>query len=243
MLNLGLRRLATHDVRKQFVIAPHHPDRMRRPLPGVIAAADDSFRQTLTWNVFRTLELIAPAFWLRRFQLRLNGEASLVPPQIISVRLWHALPLPPIQRIDGGRSDVVIDAVIETEHDLWTLLVPPGGALTDISERAADVHDAGGWFAGRRSHHCGVIECDTPDSMIGSLLKSRYARSRESASLRSSTRGPAAAAASTWGGLRWSDLAAVLAECRDADSLPPIERALARNAVDWLRSVGIEPTS
>src|SRR5688572_25947442 len=102
-----------HDDRDRFVIAAHHPDRLRRPLVSPGAASAERFQQALLWNVFRTLELLTPSFWLRRFHIRLTGEAALVPPQISRVHLWQHLPLPPIQRIDGGRSDVVADVVIE----------------------------------------------------------------------------------------------------------------------------------
>jgi hypothetical protein len=34
---------------------------------------------------------------------------------------------------------------------------------------------------------------------------------------------------------------ALLQDCCGAATLPPIERALAQNALDWLRSVGIDP--
>jgi hypothetical protein len=39
--------------------------------------------------------------------------------------------------------------------------------------------------------------------------------------------------------LEWSALAAVLVDCAEADALPPIERALARHALSWLRRAGI----
>ena len=185
---------------------------------------------------------MAPAYWLRRLHTRLTGQPSLVPPQIVDVHLWRALPLPPILQIDGARPDVTFDVIIETEHDVWTLIVPRHGEVPDIQERAAHVIDAGGWLAGARAHHCGVIESDTDNTMAGSLLKSRYARSRDSAALRSASRGPAAPIAITWGVMPWSDLAAILHECSEAGNLPPIERALARNATDWLGAVGVEPT-
>ena len=59
--------------REQIVIAPH-PDRLRRPAvrPGTVEK--DRFHQTLLWNTFRTLELLPPAFWLRRLQARLHME-------------------------------------------------------------------------------------------------------------------------------------------------------------------------
>ncbi len=237
MLPLKFRRPVTSSDHASLVVAPHHPDRLRRPMPAAWAAGDDAFVYALTWNVFRTLELIAPSFWLRRLHLRLTGEASLLAPQIMSVRLWPELQLPPIRRIDGRRSDVPVDVVIETEHDVWTILVAREHVVATISEEAADVLDAGAWLAGRRSHHCGVIERQISDTSVGSLLKRRYGRSRESAALQSATRGPATPAGSTWGVLTWRDLSEVLGDCAETHHLPVIERALARNALDWLRSV------
>ena len=242
MLQLRFGQPAALEAQDQFVISPHHPDRLRRPSPRGAAAGRDRFQQALTWNVFRTLELVAPAYWLRRLHTRLTGQPSLVPPQIVDVHLWRALPLPPILQIDGARPDVTVDVIIETEHDVWTLIVPRHGEVPDIQERATHVIDAGGWLAGARPHHCGVIESDTDNTMAGSLLKSRYARSRDRAAPRSATRGPAAPIAITWGVIPWSDLAAILHECSEAGNLPPIERAPARNATDWLGAVGVEPT-
>ena len=243
MLKFGFRPPVIHDVRDQFVIAAHHADRLRRPAATPGATEHTRFQQALIWNVFRTLELLAPSFWLRRLHVRLTGEPSIVPAQIVEVRLWRALPLPPIQRIDGGRPDVLADVVIETEHAVWTLIVAPGGDAGHEDVRAAELVDAGAWLAGARRHHCGVIEAGITSTSLGSVLKSRYARSRESAALRSATRGPAAPAAVTWGVLQWAEMAALLQECRDAHNLPLIERTLARNALDWLDVVGIEPAS
>ena len=242
MLQLRSRQSAAVDAQDQFVISPHHPDRLRRPSPRGAAADGDRFQQALTWNIFRTLEMVAPAYWLRRFHTRLIGQPSLVAPQVVQVQLWRALPLPPILQIDGARPDVTVDVVIETEHDVWTLIVPCPGEVADIQDRAVHVIDAGAWLAGARAHHCGVIESDGDSAIAGSLLKSRYARSRDSAALRSASRGPAAPSTITWGVIRWPDLAALLRECSEARNLPPIERALATNAMDWLYAVGIEPT-
>lgn len=230
----------TRDPRTALIIAPHHADRLRRPSAGLVTESV-LFRQTLTWNVFRTLELIAPSFWLRRFHVRLTGQASLVPPQILTVKLWPALQLPPIRRIDGSQRDVDIDVLVETEHDVWCLCVPPRAARPDFLEQASDVVDAVGWVAGRRPHHCGVIAHDDDGMKTGSLLKSRYERSRDSAMLRSAARGPAGSATGTWGVVSWSDMKCVLEECARSPCLPAIERALAANAVDWLRSVNIAP--
>src|SRR5688500_17187292 len=50
----------------EFILLDHHPDLSRWPeaRPGLVEA--ENRRAALTWNVFRTLELIAPTFWLRR---------------------------------------------------------------------------------------------------------------------------------------------------------------------------------
>ena len=229
------------DDRDRFVIAPHHPDRLRRPAASLNAPSDERFQQALVWNIFRTLELVAPSFWLRRFHVRLTGDPSLVPPQIVRVHLWQELPLPPVQRIDGGRSHVVGDVVIETEHAVWTLVADSPRCDVTGSEVTAAIVDAGGWFAGVRQHYCGVIESPGRNTSPGSLLQSRYSRSRDSAPLRSATRGPATPPHARWGGIQWSELAAVLTDCCEAANLPPIERALARNALEWLTSVGTDP--
>lgn len=239
MLSL-LRSPAAADVRDQLVIAPHHPDRLQRP-PGRLGALEhERFQQTVTWNVFRSLELVAPAFWLRRLHFRLTGDSSPVAPQIVQVSLWRSLPLPPIQRIDGARADALADVVIETEHAVWVLMVAEGrGHDPEDGDRVAQLVDAGGWLAGAREYYCGVIEEATAKGSIGSILKSQYSRSRESVRLRSGSRGPTTPTSSGWGTLRWGDLVAVLHECEEAQSLSAIERALARNAVGWLQKAGV----
>ena len=58
--------LAVAAVREQIVIAPHHPDRLRRP-PLVRAPS------TMTAFV-RLTSGTPPAFWLRRLQARLHTD-------------------------------------------------------------------------------------------------------------------------------------------------------------------------
>jgi hypothetical protein len=77
----------------EFILLDHHPDLSRRPeaRPGLVEA--ENRRAALTWNVFRTLELVAPTFWLRRFRARLDALTSLESgARSLSVRLWgHVL--------------------------------------------------------------------------------------------------------------------------------------------------------
>ena len=102
----------------QLIVCPHHPDRLRRPASRAGDLHADNLEYALTWNVFRTLELLPPAFWLRRLQARLQSAQSLqAAPQIVRVELWRALSLPPAQQlVDAGRAAPVADILIETEH-------------------------------------------------------------------------------------------------------------------------------
>ncbi len=231
------------DDRDLFVIAAHHPDRLRRPAASPGAVLEERVEQALAWNIFRTLELVSPSFWLRRLHIRLTGEPSVVPPQIVRVALWQKLPLPPIQRIDGDRPDVVADVVIETEHAVWTLVMESTTKGLADGDLAASLVDAGAWFAGARQHYCGLIASSTRRGSVGSILRRRYARSRDSALLRSATRGPAAPIDAQWGAIGWPELAALLLDCDMAATLPPIERALARNALEWLTRAGVDPAT
>ena len=239
MMFSTLLRPPTSDIPYQLVIAPHHPDRLGRPAarPGTIDR--ERFLQAVTWNVFRTLELLPPTFWLRRFQARLTGDPSVMAAQLLRVSLWRPMPLPPIQRIDGARTDVVADVLIETEHAVWTLIATGQDDHVD-DERIAQLIDAGAWLAGARQYYCGVIEADTTTDSIGRIVETRYSRSRHSVGLRSATHGPSRPTLAGLGAIRWADLAAILQECHDADSLSAVERALAHNAVAWLRETSCD---
>jgi hypothetical protein len=236
-----LQSAATADARDRLVIAPHHPDRLGRPAARPADVEQERFRQALTWNVFRTLELLPPGFWLRRFHARLTGGASTPAAQTARISLWQFMPLPPVQRLDGARAPIPVDVIIETEHAVWTLVVAHAHARLDDDDRMSPVVDAGAWLSGAREHYCGVVDAEISDSSYGGLTKRRYTRSRESSGLRSATRGPARPRpAAACGAIRWTELAAILRECEDARSLTAIERALAHNAVSWLQEAGVE---
>jgi hypothetical protein len=235
-----LRPRATPEVRDRFVIAAHHPDRLDRPPPRLGAVESERCQQALAWNVFRTLELIAPAFWLRRLHVRLTGHApTTATSQTVKVGLWRSLPLPPIQRIDGARPSVLVDVLIETEHAVWTLIAADG---SDASERLTAIIDAGAWLAGARDYSVGVIDSGE-EPALSRATHNRFSRSPRSVALRSATRGPAVPRVRAHGALSWPDLAAVLHDYATSDALPEIERLLAHNALDWLRSIGITPNS
>jgi hypothetical protein len=231
-------------VREQIVIAPHHPDSLRRPSPRRGALEDDRFRQALLWNVFRTLELLPPAFWLRRLQARLHMDPVPGAPHTVRVNLWRPLALPFAHHVDGARPDVVADVVIETEHAVWTLMpcaenlrhVPAESPKGDL---ASQLIDATSWYAGTRSCYFGVVLCQPSHQDAGVALVERYFRSRDSLRLRSDGRDNHLANVRGVGSVRWADLGAILRDCERAAALTDIERALARNVVTWLEQVGI----
>jgi hypothetical protein len=101
----------------EFILLEHHPDLSRRPEPiaGLIDAENRG--AALAWNVFRTLELITPAFWLRRFRARLDVLTSLETFDLsLSVRLWAGLPTPDER---GHREPVCVEALIETNTAVY----------------------------------------------------------------------------------------------------------------------------
>jgi hypothetical protein len=77
--------------RCRFVVWPHHPDMLRRPATSGTAAC---VTQALTWNIFRTAELLPPAFWLRRLNASLGVALPRPAPVTSRIRLWMQLPLP-----------------------------------------------------------------------------------------------------------------------------------------------------
>lgn len=229
-------------VREQIIVTPHHPDRLRRPPPRPGAIENDRFHQTLLWNIFRTFELLPPAFWLRRLQARLHLDSFPPAPLTVRVDLWRPLTLPPTHHLDGVSPDVVADVMVETEHAVWALML--GGKdlrrVTSDSAKAdstALLIDAASWYAGSRDCSIGVICCHSGYQDAGVALVERYLRSKESLRLRSEWRGNLLSNVRGVGSLRWTDLAAILGDCAEADVMTGIERELARNVLAWLERV------
>ena len=236
------------NTRDRLIVWPHHPDRLRRPTSRLGALDADNLQHALAWNVFRTLELLPPAFWLRRLQARSQSGQSLeAAPQIVRVGLWRALPLPPAQRlIDPDRTEPMADILIETEHAVWTLMVRRDDWL-EVTEEGIDpvarLIDAGSWFAGTRDYHCGLIVFDPERTPVAKALVQRYGRSKNSLSLRSGSKSGPKVNVRGVGLMCWADLAAILRDCEESRVLSDIERALAGNALTWLAEVGIGPTA
>lgn len=227
-----------------FEIRPHHPDRLRRPAPRPGRVRADALAHAMAWNIFRALELLPPAFWLRRFHARLQNADNLGPaPVTLGISLWRTLPPSPAQAIKDESGAVLADVVIETEHLVWTLVTTFGADILSSDADAASLDpigrliDAGSWFAGRREHYCGLIVRDPSDTPRAASLMQRYAG--KAAGI---TRVPASAAGRGVRGVgiaRWDDLVEILEDCATSPVLTDFDRAVARRALAWVERVEI----
>jgi hypothetical protein len=165
-------------------------------------------------------------------------------PQTVRVDLWRPLPLPPTHHLDGARPIVVADVMVETEHAVWTLMLAGHDQRrvesdTPTVDSAALLIDSASWYAGTRDCSFGVISCQSAYEDPGAALVERYVRSKESLRLRSDSRSNRLSNVRGVGSVSWTDLAAILKDCEQADVLTVIERTLALNALTWLGRVGI----
>jgi len=209
-------------------------------------AKTDSMRSensedALTWNVLRSLAQVNPTFWLPRLFTRAFDRAEDMRAQAVGVKLWQRVQPPPALRFfqkDEGESE--IDVLIETEQIVWFI---EAKFRSDISERTTNNPDrdqvirnldVGTWYAGVREFYFSLLLLDAPQATKGTALVERYSGSRDDVLRRLPHRPDGLANLRGTGLLRWSQLAAVLAECADAAPRAD-ERAYAQRAVDWLK--------
>lgn len=228
-----------------LIVRPSHFDRLR------LDARDDGPRirrrleTALTWNVFRALELLPPAIWLRRLNARLGLELPAPAASLVRVTLWPDLPLPAAAVVGGARGTAPIDALVETEHAVWAILASHGG---DIVRGAQDLTgadpvvlaaQAASERAGRRTVYVALIFNDAREAPVGMSLVERYGRSSAALSMRAEGAGAQTALDNVagFGAARWAALRVILDECAESDLLNPAERAVAAEAGRWLARV------
>ncbi len=209
--------------------------------PSVPAVAADRLCTALTWNVFQTLRLIAPAFWMRRLRARLVGVESIDHvPLAASIDLWES-----DAAADAGA--IRADVIVETEHAVIGLLtlfrkdLAADAATGTALEQVLDLIDAVASRAGVRDSYVGVITSDAADSPMAMSLVDRRAAppGADAAALRARTVGRSALCGIGWA--TWGDMLAILDDCAAAAVLDDLERYAARRAARWLRSAGISP--
>lgn len=229
----------------EFILLDHHPDLSRKPeaRPGLIDP--ENRRAALTWNVFRTLELIAPAFWLRRFRARLDVLTSLeAGGSSLSVRLWAVLPVP----AERWRQEPVrVDALIETDTAVYGVMtldgidVELGDSTLARPDTILRTIDAVSWYAGARDAYIALITSDWSDTPVGSALIERYRGSRDVLARRLPHRRDGLTNVRGIGRMTWRDVASIIRDCAESGSLSDLERFAASRTEQWLDSLGIHP--
>lgn len=225
----------------EWLVQAHHPDLLRQPEPRPGRAACERLQMALVWNVFRTLSLVEPSFWLRGLHARLFGfDDRYRAPGALDVRFW--VPAPSREPGDA----VVVDVLLESPQIVWALETV---YARDIIVTARDVEgpdpllrtiDAALALAGGRDVFVALVTSGDSAAPIGTRLVRRYAaapdllRSRLPA-LRDAVRMPRI------GRGTWGTLATVVAEAARTPAVDRPERLALYRCLDWLAAAGIHP--
>jgi hypothetical protein len=203
------------------------------------AASADRVCAALTWNVFHTLRLIAPSFWMRRLRARLVGLDGLDHvPLAATITLWDSGHAP----ADEGTS---ADVLIETDHLVIALLTlyrrdldPPADAPTACDPVAALVDEVAR-RAGVRDCYVGLITTGAADSPAALAAVRRHAGLGVRAAPLPTARYGITKTGVGWA--TWGDLLAILQDASAATALDGLERDAARRTARWLVSIGVTP--
>ena len=228
-----------------FILLQHHPDLSRRPAGAAGSTAERNRCAALTWNVFRTLELISPAFWLRRFGARLGSLSSYdTVAGTLSIRLWPHLP----GFFDSRHGDPIqLDVLVETDAAVYGVMAFDGTdvELGDTTLARPDallrMIDGVSWHAGVRDCHIAMLTTDRRDTPVGSALVARYRASHDGLRRRLSHRRDGLHNVRSIGMATWRDMNSIMHDCVDAPSLSTLERCAARRTSEWLSSIGVYP--
>jgi hypothetical protein len=232
------------------IVCAHHPELARRPEPAAVRAFTDATRVALTWNVFRTLELVSPPFWLRRLRARLAGLSHVDPaPEQMRVQLWPAL-----ERARAGGAGTagtgvpaVVDVLVDTETAVYGVITlyrsdifVGATSATQVDPLLAAV-EAVSWYAGVRDCYIAVITSDALDSPVARSRAERYSLAHDNVARRLAHRRDGLANVKGIGWLTWRDMASIVRDCSESLVLDDFQRYAAGRARQWLASIGIRP--
>jgi hypothetical protein len=224
----------------KLLVSPYHPDTLRDPSSGPDATQSDRLRHALTWNVFKTLEQIAPSAWMRPLVARATGlpDGYASAPQVTSVTCWSNLrPAPNALLRRGRRLNVPFGAIIDTDDTVVTFLTPSATGMleTVLSETAEggllDVAEATAYLAGARSAYVSVI---LPAEVEEEVWAPRVQRRAERVSRLLASGGRSPENLRGMGATTWSALHELLSEIADSRFISRTEQRFARAAVDWM---------
>lgn len=224
----------------RFLVSAYHPDSLRYPLSVPVTTPNERLRHAFTWNVFKTLEQVAPSSWMRLLIARAVGLSDHYDsaPHITAVACWPNLRPAPSSVLRRGRvQSLPVDAVIDTDDTVITFLTPGPSELLDrvLSESAADglvnVADATAWLAGTRSAYVSVvlpIEADDHEWL------GRVRRRAERAHRVLTADGTGPSNLRGIGAVTWRTLHELLAEVETSAFIADSERRLLRTTRMWM---------
>ncbi len=224
----------------RLLISAYHPDTLRYPAPGPVTTPADRLRHALTWNVFKTLEQIAPTLWMRPLIARCGmlAEGYGSAPHVTKVTCWSKLePAPSARLRRARRGEVPVDVIIDTDDTVIALLTPgpaelQGRVVSDtVEDGLLDVAEAVAWLAGTRAAYVGVIlPVETDVQFWGPLVQRRAERVHRV--MQSGDRWPANMRGI--GVTNWPALHELLSEVAESNFIAESEKRFALTAVAWM---------
>jgi hypothetical protein len=229
------------DFRDNLIIDRYNPDLLAMRGSKTASMRSENSEDVLTWNVFRSLAQIAPAFWFPRLHRAVFGTVPVGPSATsVGIHLWRRIQPPPALRNfqkDEGESE--FDVIIETEYAVWCI---EAKFKSDVSERTTSNAlrdqvirnlDVGSWYAGVRPFDFSLLVLSEDRTPKGAGLVGTYAKERPQLPHRpdglANLRGVAL--------MRWRQVAEVLREC--AQAAPVDERPYATKALAWMKERSI----
>lgn len=224
----------------RLFVSAYHPDGLRQPGPDPVLDVGERLRQAMTWNVFRTLEQIAPAFWMRPLIASLGrlSDDFASAPHVCQVSCWDWLdPAPAAMLRRGRRTSVRADVVIDTDDTVVTCLVPTLAELTQtvLADSAdgglLDLVEATSFKGGVRAAYVGVV---LPPGADGDAWIARVNRRAHALHRVLNASGRGVRNAHGIGAITWRDLHAILVDASRSSFLHAPERMLAKCTAEWM---------
>lgn len=198
----------------------------------------------ITWNVFRSLRQIAPAFWLNELWRRSFPDSELPSDVRVSVQLWPTVPPPLGLLAEGDEGSSEIDILIESATWVWFIEAKYGsdislGTTTRPSrDQLLRNIDVGSYYAGVRSFYFSLLTLSPNKSPIGLRKIAEYSDFAVIRSALAKHRPDGLANLRGVGSLTWAELSDILKVVSESQARED-EREFARRAFDWLKKKGI----
>ena len=200
----------------------------------------ENSEDAVTWNVFRSLRQIDPAFWLP--ELAQRGFQHADPPSADGavVSLWPSVEPPPALLAGGDEGKSEIDVAIQGPTWVWFIEAKYRSdistATTTRPERDQVLRniDVGSYYAGTRDFLFSLLVASPKASPLGAAAVARYRDFAETRALLRGHRPDGLANLRAVTLLTWSDMAAVLSDARDSVARID-ERHYADRALEWMQ--------